>query len=130
MAQAHLHGYLDPALPALDAGTISELNLHAARDLAKRSIPGGLIILLALLISATAAPIMDDATTLICSLFTVMTVVVLLRLFSIRLLFNQQLDVDKWRWLSQLVFLISASIWGFYVAFSLHLYQNSAIKIW
>lgn len=129
MARPHLHGYLDPALPTMDAATISELNQHAARDLAKRSLPGGLIVLLALLISATASPIMDGASSIICSLFTIMTIVVLLRLFSIRLLFCQRIRLKTWRLLSYIMFSISAAVWGFYVAASFYLYQNITINM-
>lgn len=129
MALPLLHGYLDPTLPALDAASIQELNQHAARDLAKRSIPGGLIVLLALLISATASPIMDGACTLICTLFTLMTIVVLLRLLSIRLLFKQQISLENWRRLSYGMFTVSAAVWGFYVAASFYLYQNITINM-
>ncbi|MEC9314698.1 MAG: hypothetical protein VYB22_07400, partial [Pseudomonadota bacterium] len=129
MALPLLHGYLDPTLPALDAASIQELNQHAARDLAKRSIPGGLIVLLALLISATASPIMDGACTLICTLFTLMTIVVLLRLLSIRLLFKQQINLKNWRHLSYGMFTVSAAVWGFYVAASFYLYQNITINM-
>lgn len=129
MALPLLHGYQDPALPTLDAASIQELNQHAARDLAKRSIPGGLIVLLALLISATASPIMDGACTLICSLFTLMTIIVLLRLLSIRLLFKQQINLKNWRRLSYGMFTVSAAVWGFYVAVSFHLYQNITINM-
>jgi signal transduction histidine kinase len=129
MALPLLHGYQDPALPTLDAASIQELNQHAARDLAKRSIPGGLIVLLALLISATASPIMDGACTLICTLFTLMTIIVLLRLLSIRLLFKQQINLKNWRRLSYGMFTVSAAVWGFYVAVSFHLYQNITINM-
>lgn len=129
MAHSHLHGYLDPALPALDAATISELNHHAARDLAKRSIPGGLIVLLALLFSATSSPIMDATCTLICTLLTLMTLVVLLRLFTIRLLFKQKIRLENWRRLSYALFSITAAIWGSYVAVSFYLYQNITINL-
>lgn len=129
MSNPRLHGYLDPTLPTLDAASIQELNLHAAQDLAKRSIPGGLIVLLALLISATASPIMDGACTLICTLFTLMTIVVLLRLLSIRLLFKQQISLKNWRRLSYVMFSVSAAVWGFYVAASFYLYQNITINM-
>lgn len=129
MARPHLHGYLDPALPALDTATISGLNHHAARDLARRSIPGGLIVLLALLFSATASPIIDGARTLIFTLFTLMTVVVLLRFFSIRLLLKQKMRLENWRRLSYVMFSLSAAIWGFYVAVSFYLYQNITINM-
>ncbi len=129
MSNPRLHGYLDPTLPTLDAASIHELNQHAARDLAKRSIPGGLIVLLALLISATASPIMDGACTLICTLFTLMTIVVLLRLLSIRLLFKQQISLKNWRRLSYVMFSVSAAVWGFYVAASFYLYQNITINM-
>lgn len=129
MAGHKLHGYLDPTLPALDVATVNELNQHAARDLAKRSIPGGLIVLLALLISAAASPIMDGACTLVCSLVTIMTVVVLVRLFSIRLLFTKRLNIDRWRMLSYALFYLSAAVWGFYVAVSFYMYQNITINM-
>lgn len=125
MGKHRLHGYQDPALPTLESTTITELNTLAAKDLAKRSIPGGLIVLLAMLISAKASPIIDERFTLICSLLITMTLVVILRLLSIRLLLTDRFNIDRWRLLSNTLFLISAGIWGLYVSLSMYLYDDS-----
>ncbi|MCX4188545.1 ATP-binding protein, partial [Methylophaga sp. OBS4] len=129
MARYDLHGYLDPALPALDATTTAELNLHAAKDLAKRSIAGSLIVLLALLFSAMSSPLMHEAYTFSCTLFTLMTVIVLLRFFSIHLLLKQRISLLRWQKLTYFIFFISAVIWGVYVSVSLFLYQTSTINM-
>ena len=55
------HGYVDPALPELDSDALNQVKQQAAKDLAKRTISGGLIVFLALLISAYYSPIMNDA---------------------------------------------------------------------
>lgn len=129
MAQEQLHGYLDPDLRELNSSTIDELNEHAAKDLAKRSIPGGLIVLMAILISAISSPITDGENLLIYTLFSVITIVVLLRFFSIRLLFKQRISITHWRQLSYVVFWLSAAIWGVYSGISLYLYQTITINM-
>lgn len=129
MAQQQLHGYLDPDLRELNSSTIDELNEHAAKDLAKRSIPGGLIVLMAILISAISSPITDGENLLIYTLFSVITIVVLLRFFSIRLLFKQRISITHWRQLSYVVFWLSAAIWGVYSGISLYLYQTITINM-
>ncbi len=129
MYEQQLHGYIDPALPSLDTHAIRELNAHAAKDFAKRSIPGGLIVLLALLISAMSSPILDSACSLICSLFTIMTLLVLTRFYSIRLLFRQRIGINAWRRLSFVFYFVSAAVWGIYVAASLYLYQTITINM-
>lgn len=125
MAKHRLHGYKDPALPAFDPQTITELNTFAAKDLAKRSIPGGLIILMAMFISALSSPILDQPCALVCSLFSLIIAVVVLRLLSIWFLFKNRLRIDTWRQLSTTLFLLSATVWGLYVSLSLYLYQHS-----
>lgn len=129
MAQQQLHGYIDPDLRELNSSTIDELNEHAAKDLAKRSIPGGLIVLMAILISAISSPITDGENLLIYTLFSVITIVVLLRFFSIRLLFKQRISITHWRQLSYVVFWLSAAIWGVYSGISLYLYQTITINM-
>lgn len=125
MSKTRLHGYQDPTLPVLDAGTTAELNQLAARDLAKRSIPGGLIVLLAMIISAMTSPILEHFCSLVCTLFSIVTVVVIARLVSIWLLFSQRLQLQHWHWLSYGLLLLTAALWGCYVALSLYLYGNS-----
>lgn len=125
MVRQKLQGYLDPTLPPLDAATIAELNEHATKDLAKRSIPGGLIVLMALMISATASPMMEGDSLLLFALFGVIALIVLVRILSIWLLFKQRINAQTWRRLSYVVFCLSAAIWGVYSALSLYQYQTS-----
>lgn len=129
MAKHKLHGYRDPALPAFDPQTITELNTFAAKDLAKRSIPGGLIILMAMFISALSSPILQEPCALVCSLFTMIIAVVILRLLSIWFLFKDHVSIEAWRRFSTTLFLLSATIWGLYVSFSLYLYGNSIMNM-
>jgi signal transduction histidine kinase len=129
MANKSLHGYHDPALPELDPSTVEKLNQHAAHDFAKRSIPGGLIVLLALVVSAFASPIMEQAYPFAVTLFTIMTLIVLIRFFSIYLLIKHQFDLNQWRWLTYFLFVMSAAVWGSYVAVSLYLYNTHTINM-
>lgn len=124
MGKPTLHGYRDPSEPELDSQTIQELNQFAAVDLAKRSIPGGLIVLSALLISALSSPIVDEHRTLTMTFIFVMSVIVILRLLSLRLIFKAHLDTEQWRSLSYVLILLTALVWGIYVATNLYLFHN------
>lgn len=117
-------GYIDPSLPKLDPKALTQLQQQAAKDLAKRTIPGGVIVLLALLISAYYSPIIDDAPLFTYVLFAFMGIVFLCRLYVVLSFLKQPQALDKW--LKQLfaVFFISATTWGIYVAVCLYLYQT------
>jgi len=125
MGKQRLHGYQDPTLPAFTPETITELNTFAAKDLAKRSIPGGLIILMAMFISALSSPILEQPCALVCSLFTLIIAVVVLRLLGIWFLHKNRMDIETWRRFSTILFLLSAAVWGLYVSLNLYLYENS-----
>ena len=125
MDKQTLDGYLDPSLPELDATTISQLNQIAARDMARRSIPGGIIVLLALLVSSLISPILYEKSLILAGLLVILTAVVIVRLSSTWLLLSDRLSEQRWRALSIFLFLLSAVVWGFYVAISFHLYGNT-----
>lgn len=117
-------GYNDPALPKLDKQALTQLHQQAAMDLAKRTIPGGLIVLLALLISAYYSPIIDDYPFFTYLLFGLMGIIFLSRLYVVLSLLKKPQALDLWLKSLFVVFFISAAMWGIYVAVCLYLYQT------
>lgn len=124
MLNKKFRGHSDPTLQTLDPDSLAQLNQQAARDLAKRSIPGGLIVLLALLISAHYSPIIEDAPLFTYLLIGLMTMVFFSRLYLVYLLLKKHYPIDKWLRLTFIVFFFSSAIWGIYVAVCLYLYQT------
>ncbi|HEC72810.1 MAG TPA: hypothetical protein ENI26_00370 [Methylophaga aminisulfidivorans] len=124
MPETKLHGYVDPSLSELPVSTIMELNRHAAIDLAKRTIPGGLIVLLALLISAHYSPIQHDYPLLTYGLYLAMVLVFLMRLYNVYVLLKKDMPITPWRRQTFIIFFFSSTIWGVYVAISLYLYET------
>ena len=125
-----LHGRLNKALPDLDTASINELNTHAARDFAKRSISGGIIVLLALAFSAYASPMLEQNKALAYCLFLIMFLIVTLRLFTVYQLFKvAPHKLTLWKNIATVVLLASAAVWGSYVAVSIYLYQQNIINM-
>ncbi len=118
------HGNVDPSLPKLDPKALAQLHQHAAKDLAKRTIPGGLIVLLALLISAYYSPIIDDAPVFTYTLFIFMSVIFLCRLYMVFSFLKRPHISDESLKRLFIVFFFSSAIWGIYVAVCLYLYQT------
>ncbi|MAX51952.1 MAG: hypothetical protein CMH22_08210 [Methylophaga sp.] len=118
------HGYVDPALPELDSDALKQVKQQAAKDLAKRTISGGLIVFLALLISAYYSPIMNDAPFFTYFLFGLMGLLFLCRLYVVFSILNTPHAVDMKLKQLFVVFFFSALTWGIYVAVCLYLYQT------
>lgn len=117
-----LHGYLDPTLPELDETAINEMNSHAAKDFANRSLPGGVIIFCALLISALSSPIINDYPQLSYILFSCMAVILLLRLYVAYIILRQKYSLTITKIFTYSIFFLSSAIWGCYIGLSWYWY--------
>jgi signal transduction histidine kinase len=129
MKKGVLHGYLDPSLPKMDASVIEELNLHAASDLAKRNIPGSIIVLLAFAISAFSSDFATDKPIISFSIVVILGFCIYARLTLLRSLkHDKTMTLDKWRPTASFVTLITAITWGLYSAISLACYGYTSIS--
>ncbi|MDH5592684.1 MAG: hypothetical protein OEY48_07540, partial [Gammaproteobacteria bacterium] len=127
----NLHGYQDPSLPPLDDKAIHELNLHAAQDFAKRSIPGSFIILIALLITAISSNVFSDTGNLIYLLITALLLSVISRFFILRALPRCQSDhsLKIWKNIFSLAVLVTSAAWGAFVVINLYFYGTSTLTL-
>lgn len=129
MAKEQLYGYPGQASPSLDDKTIGDINYHAAQDMAKRSIPGAVIILFAFLISVNATTLLSDVPKITYVLFGILFLSTLSRLFILRAVPRNAAGVEKWtKWLSFAI-LSSAAIWGIYIGINLYFYHTSIITM-
>lgn len=129
MSDHLLHGTLSDSSPRLDRDSIAELNAHAAKDFAKRSTPGGLVILLAVAFSAYASPMLAQRPLLAIGFVITLSVVLILRLYAVYKLLQSPEQLGRWKWIASVLLLASAAIWGSYVAFSFYLYPDNIINM-
>jgi len=123
MTSISIHGYKDPSIAELDDDTIYQLNYWAAKDIAKRSVIGPFACMVGMLATTPLSTIFDDATWLIITLFLLLFLGGLSRVYVLKSVKNlTEKNLELWKQLVSFAILSNAVIWGIYLAANIYLY--------
>ncbi len=122
-ADKSIHGYRDPRLAGMSSDVISDMMLLADRDFARRSIPGAVIMLLAMMVSTLFLDIATDRPLLFYTVTLLLGSSVASRLFILGALKRQTPQtIYLWQRVFSVAVIITAASWGAFVAGVLQLY--------
>lgn len=112
-----IHGFRDPRLAQLSAGQISEMKLLAARDFAKRSIPGAFIMFVSLLVTTLFTEIADDRPWFFYTILLLLGASLVSRLFILKSLKHQTArTLHIWQAVFSVAVMTTAICWGGFLA--------------
>lgn len=130
MKRAKPHGFQDNSISQLTDDDINKINLQAAEDFAKRSIPGSIVIFLALLLSITYIESLAEFPLITNSFLALLLVSILSRYFILKRLPKQSVDnILGWKLLFSAAVLTTGLVWGAFLASNILLHAESKFTL-
>jgi signal transduction histidine kinase len=112
-------------LSEFDEPTVHKLNLHAAKDIVKRSANGPLIVLLGFAVSVFSADMLNEARVLTLIFFVLVVLSTALRMYVAQLLPKQSQRLTQWKQYMAWSVLSTPIIWGVYTGVNFYLFDIS-----
>lgn len=123
MKKLKMHGYRNISETELNDEMIYQLNFHAAKDIAKRSVIGPFVCILGMLVSIPLSSIFIDAKALIIGLLLFLSLGGISRFFVLRSLLKiSKTQLDRWKQIVAFAILSNAILWGTYLGANIYLY--------
>jgi signal transduction histidine kinase len=112
-------------LSEIDEPTVHKLNVHAAKDIVKRSANGPFIVLIGFSVSVLSTKMLNESKELTLIFFVLFVLSTILRIYVAHLLPQQTKRLTQWKRYMTWSLLSTPLIWGAYTGVNFYLYGTS-----